>query len=373
MIIKNGLVFTPQGFEEKEIQIDASHKIAEQIDDSDSEIFDAKGAYVVPGFIDIHIHGAVGADFCDADEKGLCRMAVYLKSCGITSFCPTSMTLPFRRLEEIFASALQISSDSSKTEQANIVGINMEGPFISPAKKGAQKEAYIKNPDIDAFLKLFHGCENKIKLVTLAPELSGSMEFIDSVKDMVSVSLGHSACDYETAKAAFSHGANHVTHLFNAMQPFLHRDTAIPGAAADACTASSDIFVEVICDGIHIHPSMIRSIFKLFGEDHVILISDAMRACGMPDGTYELGGQEVHKNGFHATLADGTLAGSATNLFQCFKNAAAFGIPLETALKAVTENPAKSIGMEQKIGKIAPGMEADILVLSKELELLKIF
>lgn len=376
MIIKNGLVFTPQGFEKRDIQIDASHRIAAQISPSDMDIFDAVGCYVVPGFIDIHTHGAVGADFCDADPEGLSRIAAYFKSCGITSFCPTSMTLPEERLKKIFASAsrmIEAQSNKDVKTQAKVVGINMEGPFIATSKKGAQKADYIRNPDNAMFFRLFHGCQDQIKFVTLAPELPGSLEFIDAVKNFVSVSLGHSACNYDTAKDAFSHGANHTTHLFNAMEPLFHRNPGIPGAAADACAASSDNFIELICDGIHIHPSMVRNAFRLFGEDHVILISDSMRACGMEDGTYELGGQDVHKHGFHATLADGTLAGSVTNLFVCFKNAVSFGVPLHAALKAVTINPAKSLHMENEIGQLSPGMAGDVLVLSRDLELLKLF
>ncbi len=369
MILKNGLVFTPKGFEKKDLQIDAFHRIAEEITSSDTEIFDASDCYVVPGFIDIHTHGAVGADFCDADPAGLKRIAAYLKSCGITTFCPTSMTLPEERLKKIFETA-SVLMDAPAPASARIAGINMEGPFISAAKKGAQKKDYIKNPDSSMFFSLFHGCQDRIRFVTLAPELPGASAFIDAVKDVVSVSLGHSSADFDAAAAGFSRGANHVTHLFNGMEPLLHRDPGIPGAAADACAASPDVFVELICDGIHIHPSMIRSAFRLFGEDHLILISDSMRACGMNDGTYELGGQSVTKTGNRATLADGTLAGSVTNLFSCFKNAVSFGIPLTAALKAVTINPAKSLHMEHEIGQLLPGMEADLLVLSKDLDLI---
>ena len=369
MIIKNGSVFTSDGFEKKDIAFDASHRIMAALPSTDPDVFDAEGCYVVPGFIDIHTHGAVGADFCDADLPSLKRMAAYLKRCGITSYCPTSMTFPKERLRQIFASIKGAQTEDGAT----VVGINMEGPFISAEKRGAQKIDHIKNPDSSMFFSLFHGCQDRIKFVTLAPELPGSLSFIDAVKGVVSVSLGHSSADYDAAAAGFSHGADHVTHLFNGMEPFLHRNPGIVGAAADACAASENVFLELICDGIHIHPSMIRSVFRLFGEDHMIFISDSMRACGMEDGIYELGGQRVEKNGSRATLHDGTLAGSVTNLFSCFQNAVSFGIPLVSALKAVTVNPAKSLHMEYAIGQLLPGMEADILILSKDLSLVAVF
>ena len=372
MILKNGFVFTQNGFEKRDLQINGLHRIAAEISSSDPQVFDVSGCYVVPGFIDIHTHGAVGCDFCDADVDGLKQIATYLKSCGITSFCPTSMTLPADRLQKIFQTASELM-DAPAPASARIAGINMEGPFISASKRGAQKEDYIKNPDSAMFFSLFHGCQDRIKFVTLAPELFGSLDFITAVKDTVSVSLGHSAADFETAAAAFSHGADHVTHLFNGMEPMLHRDPGIAGAAADACSTSANVFVEVICDGIHIHPSMIRNTFRLFGEDHMILISDSMRACGMKDGIYELGGQKVKKSDCRATLTDGTLAGSVTNLFSCFQNAVSFGIPLTAALKAVTINPAKSLHMEHEIGQLLPGMEADVLVLSEDLKLMHVF
>lgn len=181
MIIKNGSVFTSDGFEKKDIAFDASHRIMAALPSTDPDVFDAEGCYVVPGFIDIHTHGAVGADFCDADLPGLKRMAAYLKSCGITTFCPTSMTLPPEKLEEIFKTASDLM-DAPDPAISRVAGINMEGPFISAEKRGAQKIDHIKNPDSSMFFSLFHGCQDRIKFVTLAPELPGSLSFIDAVK-----------------------------------------------------------------------------------------------------------------------------------------------------------------------------------------------
>lgn len=365
MIIKNGLVFEENGtFTKRDLYTDSSHRIAKTPQANDNEILDASGLYVVPGLVDVHIHGAVGYDFCDGRPEGLGEISSYLKSHGITSFCPTSMTLPIEKLQEIFQSIRQVPAEPSF---ARIAGIHMEGPFLSPAKKGAQKEDFLIRPDISAFRRLNDACGGQIRLITLAPELPGSMEFIEELHETVSLSLGHSTADYKTAAMAYQKGANHATHLFNAMNPLHHRDPGIIGAASDA----PHVMAEVICDGIHIAPSVIRMIFRLFGDDRVILISDAMRALGMADGVYELGGQEVSKNGSRATLSDGTLAGSVTNLFDCVKNAVSFGIPLGCALKAATRNPAQSIG-NSSIGSLAPGKEADILLIDKDLQLRKV-
>lgn len=394
MIIRNGLVLTDSGvFVRGDLVIDENHRIAAvpgveasaavSVAESsatvpgagtspgtaaflpaDEETIDAQGLYVLPGLVDVHIHGAVGHDFCDASPQGLARIAAYLHSNGITSFCPTSMTLPPADLKEIFRSIQGVPADSA---HARILGIHMEGPFIAPEKKGAQNASHIHAPDIALFRELNEACGGQIRLITIAPEQPGSMEFIEALHDTTAISLGHSPAGYEEAKKAFDAGACHATHLFNAMASLHHRDPGIIGAAAD----SPQVMVEVICDGIHVHPAVIRMIFGLFGPDRVVLISDAMRAAGMEDGSYELGGQEVHKCGSRATLADGTLAGSVTNLFGCMQNAVRFGIPLETAVRAASCNPAKSIGLADA-GRIIPGGEADLLLVDSNLELVKV-
>ena len=346
MIIKNGLVWEESGsFRKKELVVDTTtHRIAETAEDD--TVFDAEGLYVIPGLVDVHIHGARGHDFSDGNSKGLAEIAQYLHSCGVTSFCPTSMTLPEEQLTAAFAT---INDVPDAAGYAHIAGIHMEGPYLSPEKKGAQKASYLHAPDAAMFRRLSAASGNKIRIITIAPELPGSDAFIREFKDTVAISLGHSTASYEIAENAFAAGANHVTHLFNAMPPLHHRDPGIIGAAADCPHAMA----EIICDGIHIHPSVIRNAFRMFGNDRMILISDAMRATGMEDGEYELGGQPVIKKGRLATLKDGTIAGSATNLFDCMKNAVQFGIPLGVAVKAATCNPAKSIECSQEIGTLA--------------------
>ena len=364
MIIKNGNVYCSDfNFRVKDLAI-VDGVISSDYDtaSSDGVVIDATDKYIIPGLVDIHSHGAKGHDFCDADINGLKEILRYEKSCGITSYCPTSMTYSFDILKDIFKTAIEIEED---TKFANIAGINMEGPFISFNKRGAQNEKYIQTPDLDMFRQLNRICDNKIKLITLAPEVEGSAEFIQALKDEVSISLGHTEANYDKAINAFKLGANHVTHLCNAMPPFLHRDTGVFGAASD----TPEAFVELICDGIHIHPSMIRTIFKIFGAERICLISDSMEATGMEDGEYQLGGQKVIKQGHYATLEDGTLAGSASNLFDCMKKAVEFGIPLEDAIRAATATPAASVGLYPHIGCLKEGSKADILILSKTLEL----
>lgn len=356
MIIQNGLVFEASGhFTKRDLFIDATHTITAAAVPGDTDIIDASGLYVLPGLVDVHIHGAVGYDFCDGSREGLRHIAAYLKANGITSFCPTSMTLEAEELKHIFPSINDIPTNE---DFARIIGIHMEGPFLAASRKGAQKEAFIRHPDSSVFHELNAACGNNIRLITIAPEVEGSMEFIQKLHDTVVISCGHSDADYKTADTAFKAGAKHATHLFNAMNPLHHRDPGIIGAAFD----HPEVMVEVICDGIHIHPSVIRMIFEIFGEDRVVLISDAMRATGMADGVYELGGQDVYKKGNRATLKDGTLAGSSTNLFDCMKNAISFGIPPEAAIKAATINPAKSIHVSN-IGSLAVGNKADILLV----------
>ena len=273
------------------------------------------------------------------------------------------MTLPKERLTKIFKTAGQAAKG---TEYASVAGINMEGPFIDEAKKGAHKREYIIAPDSEFFSQCMEASENMIKLVTLAPNVEGADDFIREWKDKVVISVGHTSADYDTARKAMEAGAGHITHLYNAMPPFSHRAPGVIGAGID----TAGCMAEIICDGIHIHPSAIRAAFSLFGSERMILISDSMMAAGMENGTYELGSQEVTVKDRKATLADGTLAGSATNLFDCMKLAISFGIPESDAIFAATRNPAKSIGLYHKIGSITPGKEADILFVNSHYDIL---
>ncbi len=365
MIIKGGKVFQEDGsFLEQAIYIN-DHRLVDKAEyQDDGEVIDAEGLLVLPGLVDIHSHGAAGEDFSDGNPEGLKKILQYEKRCGITSYCPTSMTFPKERLRQIFASIKGAQTE----EGAKVVGINMEGPFLDPAKKGAHVEKWIAAPDVAFVRELNQDADGLVRLVTLAPNMDGAEEFIKEMHEEVCISLGHTAADYDCASRAMKLGAHHVTHLYNAMQPFGHRAPGLIGAAMD----DPECMVELICDGYHIHPSAIRAAFRMFGPERVILISDSMRATGMENGTYELGGQEVTVKDRKAVLKDGTLAGSATNLYGCMCKAVEFGIPLEQAIMAATANPAKSIGIFDYVGSIRIGKQADLLLVSENLELKRV-
>lgn len=367
MIIKNGLVFQEDGsFVKKDLYIEEGRFVATEAEVSDKTEYDAQGLKVLPGLVDVHSHGAYGHDFCDADAEGLKVILKYEKEHGITSYCPTSMTLAKDKLMDIFATATKVEPDSSR---ARIIGVNMEGPLIDIAKKGAQAAEYISVPDVSFFRQCNQASGNQIKLVTLAPNVDRAFEFIEAAKDEVVISIGHTTADYDCAKKAMELGVNHVTHLYNAMPPFGHRDPGVIGAACD----SEDCMVELICDGFHIHGSVVRTTFKMFGDERVVLISDSMMATGMENGTYELGGQKVTMKDRLATLSNGTIAGSATNLFDCMKKAMEFGIPESTAIFAATRNPAKSIKVYDQVGSLTPGKYADVLIVDDSYNLVKVF
>lgn len=357
MIIKNLRVYTPaKNFVPGEIIIHDGKIAAEAF--PNEEVIDGGGAYAVPGLIDIHFHGCKNADFCDADPEGIQKIADYELAEGITTIVPATMTLSEDELVNIMETADQaVLNGGSK-----FAGINMEGPFISAAKKGAQAATNIRTPNTEEYKKLQKASGNRILICDLAPETEGAMDFIKENAKDVCISFAHTTADYDTASKGYALGARHATHLYNAMPPFAHRDPGVIGAAAD----NENVRVELIADGVHIHPSVVRQTFKMFGDDRVILISDSMRATGMPDGMYSLGGQRVRKTGNRAELADGdSIAGSVTNLADCVRSAVLkMGIPLETAVAAATMNPAKEVGLYEDRGSLESGKAADILLLN---------
>jgi N-acetylglucosamine-6-phosphate deacetylase len=316
---------------------------------------------LIPGLIDIHLHGNSGADFSDGAYDGLLRMARFLAGAGTTSFSPATMTLPEDDLAAAARTAVRLR-DEQPAGCAAIRGITMEGPFFNANKKGAQNAAYLRTPDIALFRRLQEAADGMIRLACLAPELPGAVEYIRAVRDTgVTVAAAHTEADYDQAAVGFDAGISHVTHLFNAMPPLLHRSPGIIGAAAER----EDVTVELICDGIHIHPSAVRAAFRLFGPERICLVSDAMAACGMGDGETMLGGQAVTVRGGTATLPDGTLAGSVATLFDCVRRAISFGIPAEDALRCATSNPARVLGARD-IGSIAVGYTADCLLCGSD-------
>ena len=369
MIIHNGWVFgEDRKFKMKDLYIEQGIIVSNVSQVIDKTVVDASGCYVIPGLIDIHSHGACGYDFSDANEAGLHEILRYQREHGITSYCPTSMTLPKEQLQKIFKTAKAVKSmEESNIEEATLVGINMEGPFIDAKKKGAHAEEYIIKPDVEFFLNCNESCGDLIRLVTIAPNMDGAIEFIRRLSDKSIISLGHTSADYATSRKAIEAGAHHITHIYNAMMPLEHRAPGLIGAAAE----DEYVMAELICDGVHVHESMVRAAFKLF-YDRIVLISDSIRATGMKDGIYELGGQQVTVAGKIATLQDGTIAGSVANLFDCMLTAISFGIPPETAIAAATMNPAKSIGIYDTVGSLTVGKKADVLIVNQEYELIRV-
>ena len=366
MIIKNGQVFNSNGrFIPADVELagDRIVKVAPAGTLHGDEELDAAGKYVTPGFVDIHIHGAAGSDFCDGmdgSDKYVRAMQKYLGSQGVTSFLGTTMAFSEEILDRIFDTARPIFGQEGYG--AVLRGVNMEGPFFNKAKKGAQAEEYIIDPDWEMFQRLWERSGHNIRLVDVAPELPGALEFAQKASKLCTLSIAHTCATYEEATAAFANGFTHTTHLFNAMPAFTHRAPGVVGAASDFAE-----HIEMICDGIHLNPSVVRAVFNMFGPDRVCIISDAMQACGMPNGEYSLGGQKVFMTDGLATLADGTIAGSATCQAEGFRRAVKFGVPLESALKAATINPAKAAGLYDEVGSIAVGKRADVLVLGADL------
>ena len=332
-----------------------------------AEAVDLGGARVLPGLIDVHTHGNSGADFSDGDDAGLRRMAAFLAQSGVTGFAPASMTLPYETLAAAYASAKRLH-DAAPADCARLLGINMEGPFFSEKKKGAQNAAYLKAPDFEAFWRLYEGCGGLIRIVDLAPELPGAADFTRRASKFCTVSVAHTDASYDEAAAVYAAGATHLTHLYNAMAPIHHRMPGVIGAASE----NEAVYAELISDGYHVHPSAVRMAFKLF-PGRICLISDALRCCGMPDGEYELGGQAVFLKGGVARLADGTIAGSASTLFDCLRNAVSFGVPFDEAVTAATLNPARQLGCADRLGSIAVGKRADFLVCGEDLSLRAVY
>ena len=323
---------------------------------------DLEGATVIPGLIDVHTHGNSGADFSDGDYQGLIKMGAFLAENGVTSFAPASMTLPYDTLANAFAAGVRLKNEQPKG-CARIVGINMEGPFFSEKKKGAQNAEFLRLPDFEAFRALYEGCGGLVRLVDLAPELPGAVEFTQKAKSLCTVSIAHTDATYEEAKAVIEAGATHITHLFNAMPGIHHRKPGVIGAGSE----SENVAAELICDGFHVHPSAVRMAFRLFPE-RICLISDALRCTGMPDGEYPFGGQMLTLKNGEARMPDGAIAGSTATLYQCMLNAIAFGIPEETAIRAATITPAREIGRGEDLGAIAPGRLADFIVCGEHFE-----
>lgn len=396
MLILNGEVFLDGKFEKKDIRIEdgrvaeiseygmlectGSLGFAAEETGKEEQVFDAAGKYIIPGLVDVHTHGRIGLDFSKITEEALEQMLASYGACGVTSVVATTMTNEPVMVEESLRvlgeymkkqeeeSAYRAMDGTCRAMRAKLLGIHMEGPFLGVEKKGAHDEKYLQNPDWDRFEKMQKLSNGNLRLITIDPTLDGADEFVQRcVASGVTVSLGHTVCDYEAAVKVQKLGADHVTHTFNAMHPLHHRNPGLIGAAMD-----TGMYMELICDGIHVHPAMIRMMFAAHPEQ-MVLISDSIPAAGMPEGTYVSGGLTVTLQEGKAVLADGTIAGSSISLFDAMVTAIKFGVPAEQAVNSATYLAAKSVHMEQVAGSIAVGRRAEYLVVDKEWNIEKVF
>lgn len=333
------------------------------IDLRDKEVIDAKGNYVCPGFVSTHIHGCMNCDTEDGNTDGLIKISEHLLSTGVTYWCPTLCTVDTPAFEKALIAVREVKS---KPQGAQIIGLYLEGIFLSKEKKGAHKEEWLKAPDADLVIT------NKdiISLVICAPELSGAEDFIKAVtKEGIRVAVGHSNATYEQTLKAINAGATDTTHLFNACSPLSHRDTGLPGAVL----SDDRVYTELICDNFHVSPVLYDIVYKLKGNK-LILITDSIRPAGMPDGEYIQGGLHVTKRGAECRLDDGTIAGSMLDLnkgiFNVYSNS---NIPLNEIINAVSLNPAKMLGVDSKIGSLEVGKTADIVIADKDFNIIKVF
>ncbi|MDI3477128.1 MAG: N-acetylglucosamine-6-phosphate deacetylase [Thermoanaerobacterium sp.] len=365
LLLKHGEIYT-----QDEIIYDGDLLISEgkisnigkNLSTDDVEIIDVEGKKIVPGFIDIHIHGGVGHDTMDATYEALNAISIHLAKHGVTSFCPTTMTMDIPYI----LNALKNINETmkKKTAGAQILGAYVEGPFISKEHKGAQDEKYIIPPDKNLFDEFLEIAGGNIKVIALAPEKDPDGSFVEHVtKKGVKVSLGHTNATYEEMKNGVEHGATIAVHTYNGMKGLHHRE---PGALGEVFL-DDRIYSEVIVDFIHTHPASVKLLIKIKGTDKVILISDAMSACGLGDGEYKLGGQKVFVKNGEARLESGSLAGSTLTLDKAVKNITSLGVPLFEACKMASLNPAKAIGVDDRKGSIEVGKDADIVVLNNDL------
>ena len=335
----------------------------DQIEEN-AEIIDANKGYIAPGLVDIHIHGYLGEDTSDGNAQGIKRMANGIMKNGVTSWCPTTMTVSTEEINTALNTVRSLKEESRDWDGAEILGVNLEGPFINPKKKGAQSEAHIK--PLDAQFVIDNS--DIISLATVAPEMEGGCEGIKEIRKNcdVKVSIGHTDATFEETLAGIEAGATHITHLFNAQTPLHHRNPGVVGAAL-----LKDVYTELICDTFHVHKGLFELIAKTKG-DKLVLITDCTRAGGMPDGEYTLGGQKIFVNGIKCLLEDGTIAGSVLKLNNAVKNFFDNAdIPLWDAVAAASLNPAKAIGVDDRKGSLEKGKDADIIITDSDFNIVK--
>ena len=377
MIIKGNIYGTDRQFHTGTVVTDNDLIIDVSLDNqgctldvSDSNYIDASNKYVIPGLIDIHLHGAMDFDIGDATYEAIDKIARFELSQGVTSFVGATMTMPVDNIIEVISTARDYMAhnqgSSSSNDLSTLIGLNVEGPFISPDKCGAQNKSHILPPDLELAKEFIKTGDGIVKILGLAPELCSDLSIIKTLSESVKVAITHSNSDYETAIKALNMGASHVTHFFNGMTSFTHRSPGIFGALVD----SNDITIELITDGIHVHPTAVNMAYKLFSDKSLIMISDSMRGCGLGDGIYTLGDLDIEVKNHRATLkGTNNPAGSVSSLYDNIKATHNRGLPLESIIAMATINPARCVGVEDEIGSIEAGKKADILILDKELSI----
>ncbi len=370
MLYKNAEVFIDGRFQNVDFEVENGRFRtifqSDSISESDSkDSYDCSGKRIIPGFIELHSHGCIGYDFTTAETDDIEKMCEFYYANGITSILATTMTIDYDIYKKAMRHIKKIMEN--QTKGSRIIGINMEGPFLGADKKGAHDVRYLMPIDEEKYTELNELSGDNVRIIDLDPNLSGSLEFIKKHSKTKVISLAHTSCDYDLAAKAIEAGATHVTHLFNAMNGLHHRQPGLVGAVSDF-----DVHAEMICDGIHIHPAVIRLMYKV-DSDKLILISDSMSAAGLEDGIYELGGQKVDVTDGKATLEDGTIAGSTTTIYKAFKNVIKYGIPVEQAILSATLIPAKAIKADHEIGSISIGKKADFIIMDQDYNIEKVF
>ena len=334
-----------------------------------ADAIDLQGATVIPGLVEVHSHGNSGADFSDGSYEGLKAMAKFYAQCGATSFAPASMTLPYDVLSKAFATGKQLAQEAPEGH-ARFMGIQMEGPYFSYAKRGAQNPDYLMEPDFEGFKKLYDECDGLIRIVDIAPELPGAAEFVEKASKLCTVSIAHTDCTYDHAKAAIDAGVTHLTHLYNAMPGIHHRNPGVIPAGVE----NPSVQAEIICDGYHIHPASVRLAFSMF-KNRMIIVSDSGRCAGQPEGyQFDLGGQMAELRGGVAKLVGTeTIACSASNMWSCLRNSISWNVPEEEAVRAASYNPAKALGVHDRVGSIETGKYADFVITDANYETKRVF
>lgn len=366
MILKNANVLNKDfKFQKSNITI-RDGIIASLESNNDEDGIDLSGKYIVPGLIDIHVHGAKGFQIGDDDKNGIPKMAKFLLEKGTTTFVPTLCVCSNEDMVRVIQdiNGYMISEEPG----ASIGGIHLEGPYVSMKYKGALNPNYIRKPDLQEYRGLNEVAEGMIKIISMAPEVDGALEFIEEASKECVISMAHTDSGYQEAMNAIDKGASHMTHTFNAMRPYKHREPNALGAVFD-----SNVTCECISDGIHLHPNTVRMLYKMVGADRLVLISDGCRQIGLDDGEYVFGDEVVLIQDGKATLPDGTITGGCFTLLQNVISAIKFGVPVEDAFKCATYNAAKVLKIDDFVGSIEVGKKADFLVLDKEYQLCDVY